>query len=154
MITIKIGDLLEAGETIIGHQVNCCGVAGGLAESVFDKWPYAANDYYHVVKRIREDGGQGYVMLGRTQLTGTQKDGHIIANIYGQYYPGQDYRPDVLRMALESLAVKAKALNASVALPWKLSCGICGGNWDEVLPMIEETMKDVQCTIYKREWDE
>lgn len=154
MITIKTGDLLNAEETIIGHQVNCCGAAGGLAAAVFEKWPYAANDYYHVIDRIREAGGQGYVMLGKTQLTGTQKDGHIIANIYGQYYAGEDYRPGVLQLALESLASKAKALNASVALPWKLSCGICGGDWNEVLPMIEETMKDVQCTIYRRECDE
>lgn len=153
MITIKKGDLLEADETIIGHQVNCCGAAGGLAAAVFKKWPEAAHDYYLVVERIREAGGQGFVMLGKTQLC-IQHGGKIIANIYGQYYAGQDYRPDVLRMALESLAVKAKAMKASVALPWRLSCGICGGDWDEVLPMIEETMRDVNCTIYRRDQDE
>lgn len=31
MIQIKQGSLLDAEETIIAHQVNCFGVAGGLA---------------------------------------------------------------------------------------------------------------------------
>ena len=32
MIQIKQGSLLDAVEPIIAHQVNCFGVAGGLAE--------------------------------------------------------------------------------------------------------------------------
>ena len=45
MITLKIGDLLEATEDIIAHQVNCQGVAGGLACEIFNKWPEAKLDY-------------------------------------------------------------------------------------------------------------
>jgi hypothetical protein len=41
-----------------------------------------------------------------------------------------------------------------VALPWRLSCGICGGDWTEVQKIIEETMKGVNCVIYRREGDE
>ena len=154
MITIQTGDLLHAKETIIGHQVNCVGAAGGLAAAVFNKYPDAENDYYQVIDRVQAAGGFGYALLGTTMLTGQQQDDHIIANIFGQLMPGADYRPDDLRSALEMLARCAKAGDWSVALPWRLSCGICGGDWTEVQQIIEETMKDVECVIYRREGDE
>ena len=154
MVKIKTGDLLQAEETIIAHQVNCCGAAGGLAAAVFEKWPDAMNDYYQIIDRCHDAGGQGWSLLGMAQPTGMQKDGHIIVNLYGQYYPGEDYRPKSLRSALAQLAYAAREEGWSVALPYKLSCGICGGDWNEVQQIIEDTMKDVNCTIYQREGDE
>lgn len=148
MITIKTGDLLEATEKVIGHQVNCYGVAGGLAFYMFDKWPIAGQDYHQLTGRVAPRA-----LLGTTQLTGQQKDGHIIANIFGQYMPGADYRPEALRDALEALGTQARIMEWSVALPYKLSCGICGGDWDEVLEIIEDTMVGVDCVIYQREGD-
>lgn len=154
MITMKTGDLLQAEEAIIAHQVNCCGAAGGLASAVFKKWPDAENDYYQIIDRCHDAGGQGWALLGTAQFTGQQKDGHIITNLYGQYYPGEDYRPEELENALQNLAAFAIAYKKSVALPYKLSCGICGGDWNEVQQIIERTMKGVDCAIYRREGDE
>ena len=154
MVTIKRGNLLEAEEKIIGHQVNCMGVAGGLAAAVFEKWPHAEDDYWTLIEKIREAGGTGWVLLGHTQLTRYQKDGHVIANIYGQLYPGEDYRPEALEEALPMLAKRARGLGWSVALPYKMSCGICGGDWPEVLRIIEDAMEGVNCVIYQREGDE
>lgn len=150
MITIKNGDLLEATEKVIAHQVNCHGAAGGLAAYVFDKWPDAENDYMQIITRAPNKGK----LLGMSQLTGQQKDGHIICNLYGQFYPGADYRPDALEAALENLATNARIMGWSVALPYKLSCGICGGDWETVLKIIEKTMQGVDCVIYQRECDE
>lgn len=148
-IKIKTGDLLEATEDIIAHQVNCHGIAGGLAYHVFNKYPDAENVYLQMIDRL---GGSN--MLGMAVLTGQQKDGHIVANLYGQYFPGQDYRPDALEKSLNYLATFAKNLGKSVALPYKLSCGICGGDWNEVQEIIERTMDGVECVIYRREGDE
>ena len=148
MITIKKGDLLQATEEVIGHQVNCHGLAGGLAADVFDKWPNAENDYLQVCYRVNP-----WALLGMAQLTGQQPDGHIIANIFGQYQPGADYQPDALTIALETLGSLARNHGWSVALPYKLSCGICGGDWNEVLGIIERAMEDVNCVIYQREGD-
>lgn len=149
MITIKEGNLLNAAETIIGHQVNCCGAAGGLAALIFSAYPDAENDYYQLVDRTNH----GEALLGMAQLTGQQHNGHIIANLFGQYYPGQDYRPEALEEALKQLATIARSYNASVALPYKLSCGICGGDWNEVQQIIERTMDGVECVIYRRKGD-
>lgn len=148
MVKIKTGDLLDAQETIIAHQVNCFGAAGGLAAAVFDKYPVAESDYMQMVQRTKPWG-----ILGFAQLTGQQKDGHIICNLFGQYQPGADYRPDALEKALEILGAMAKEMGWSVALPYKLSCGIAGGDWDEVQQIIERTMRDVECVIYRRETD-
>lgn len=148
MITIKRGDLLDAKEKIIGHQVNCFGAAGGLAAAVFEKWPRAGKIYSHFAK-----DNEGDQHLGTTMII-KEKDEKRIANIYGQYYPGDDYRPEELELALCQLAVFAKQNNYSVALPYKLSCGICGGDWNEVLKIIERTMVGVNCVIYQREGDE
>ena len=52
MVTIKNGDLLNATEKVIAHQVNCFGVVGGLAFEIFNKWPDAGNDYDQLVNRL------------------------------------------------------------------------------------------------------
>ncbi len=150
MIRIVNGDLLQATETIIAHQVNCFGVAGGLAAAVFKKWPEAENDYNQILDRIQRIGVQGYALLGKSQITGQTKDGHIIANLYGQFYPGEDYRPKCLEKAMAELAQQAKFLKASVAMPYKISCGICGGDWDEVYEIIKRTMENVDVTLYRK----
>ena len=149
MVTIKNGNLLKAKETVIAHQVNCQGVAGGLAASIFRKWPYAENDYLQLVQRV-----PAKALLGMAHYTGQQRDGHIICSLFGQFNPGADYQPKKLEQALEQLGNTARIMNWSVALPWKLSCGICGGDWDEVQQIIERTMDGVDCVIYKREGDE
>lgn len=147
MLKKVYGDLLQAEETIIAHQVNCFGDAGGLAWHIFRKWPDAGNDYQQVVGRMAKTGKQ-IDLLGMAQLTGQQPDGKIIANLYGQYFPGRDFRPLMLERALTALASAAKAMNASVAIPYGISCGICGGDWSLVRRIIEEAMKDVDVTIY------
>lgn len=149
MVTFKTGDLLKAEEKVIAHQVNCHGAAGGLAYHVFRKWPDAENDYMQLVQRAHP-----WSILGIAQTTGKQKDGHIICNLFGQYQPGADYRPDALEEALTDLGDMARAMGWSVALPYKLSCGICGGDWNEVLEIIERTMEGVDCVIYQREVDQ
>ncbi len=154
MVTIKKGDLLDATEKVIAHQVNCMGVAGGLAADVFAKWPDAGNDYQQLCGRINSLGMFSGMYLGMPQITGQQKDGHVIVNLYGQFHPGADYRPNAVRKALTCLGEIARKSGWSIALPYKLSCGICGGNWDEVLGIIEEAMDGVECVIYQREGDE
>lgn len=146
MITHKKGNLLSAKEKVIAHQVNCFGAAAGLAAAIFRKWPIAESDYQQLVKRV-----PGKALLGMSQLTGQQRDGHIICNLFGQYEPGADYRPERLKSALEMLGNTARIMNWSVALPHGLSCGIAGGNWDEVLQIIEKAMDGVDCVIYQKE---
>lgn len=150
MIRIVKGDLLHCAEDIIAHQVNCKGAAGGLAGVIFKTHPGAFIEY----KTLLESTPDDQQLLGRTFLTEPQdEDGKIIANMFGQYNPGADYRPDALYSALKECAEMARARGYSVALPYKLSCGICGGDWNEVLHLIKKAMRHVDCAIYQREED-
>lgn len=151
MVTIKSGNLLDAKEKVIAHQVNCQGVVGGLAAAIFRKWRYAGNDYQQCVTRIMKANGHTKALLGMAQLTGQQRDGHIICNLYGQYNGGDDYNRERLEQALRQLGNTARLMGWSVALPWRLSCGIAGGDWDEVQQIIKRTMDGVECVIYRRE---
>lgn len=146
MITHKKGNLLSAKEKVIAHQVNCFGAAAGLAAAIFRKWPVAERDYQQLTSRV-----PAKALLGMAHFTGQQRDGHIICNLYGQFQPGADYNPKKLEQALEMLGNSARLMGWSVALPHRLSCGICGGDWDEVLEIIERTMDGVDCVIYQKE---
>lgn len=148
MITHKKGNLLSAKEKVIAHQVNCFGAAAGLAGAIFRKWPAAEQDYQQLIKRVPAKS-----LLGMAQFTGEQRDRarHVICNLFGQYEPGPAYNPQRLEQALEMLGNTARIMKWSVALPYKLSCGIAGGDWDEVLEIIERTMDGVDCVIYQKE---
>ena len=148
MITHKKGNLLSAKEKVIAHQVNCHGAVAGLAAAIFRKWPTAERDYLQLIERFPPKA-----LLGMSQLTGEQKDKdrHIICNLFGQFHPGADYNPKKLEQALEMLGNAARIMNWSVALPYGLSCGIAGGDWETVLKIIERTMDGVDCVIYQKE---
>lgn len=143
MTTFKNGDLLNAREDIIAHQVNCYGLAGGLAGDIFDKWPVAGEHYEELCRKYRG------ALLGQASLEGIG-NGRYIANLFGQFFPGADYRPTAIREAFRRLGEYARKHNLSVAIPYKISCGICGGDWNEVRQIIEETMDGVHCVIYHR----
>lgn len=147
MIETRIGDILKSGEGILCHQVNCFGFTGGPADAVFRKYPTAEAEYHKVLKKEKPRG-----LLGTAQFV-DDESGRVIANAFGQFYPGQDYRPESLKSALHEVALFARKEGLSVAVPYKISCGICGGDWDEVQKILAKTMKNVRCVIYRRPED-
>ena len=82
------------------------------------------------------------------------KDGKVVANFFSQDFYGRgknhtDY------IALESCFVSiyhiAKNANKSIAIPFKIGCGLAGGDWSKVYSLIEKYFKntEVLCKIYK-----
>lgn len=149
MITIVKGDILEASENIIGHQVNCQGVMGaGLAKQIRNKYPI-------VYKRYKDecDSVHPMILLGRTQFVpiGERK---VVANLYGQLNYGRkegirytDYLG--LYNALKSLRESAEASDITIALPYGIGCGLAGGEWDKVYKMIEAVFEGYHVTLYQ-----
>ena len=41
MIELRLGDLFDAGKQVLAHQVNTRGAFGGLAQSVFERYPFS-----------------------------------------------------------------------------------------------------------------
>ena len=83
------GNLLDATETYIAQQCNCCtSDAKGLSLQLFKKFPYA-NSYK---KRVRNDKSTHH-------KPGTIEIYKNIINMYAQYYPSSnDSKPMVQRM--------------------------------------------------------
>lgn len=148
MIKIIEGNLLDASEDIIGHQVNCQGVMGsGVAKSIKDKWRTAYIGYsnYCFEKNPCD-------LLGELLLVNVS-DNKFIAHLFGQQNYGRrkvrytDY--DALEQALHKLRTVAERNKLSVALPYNIGCGLANGDWNVVYEIIDKVFSDYQLTLYK-----
>lgn len=143
------GDLLQAPENIIGHQVNCQGAMGaGLAAEIRSKHPIVFEKYKALINKSSDNKE---ILLGTTQIIKVDENKYV-ANLFGQFNYGRgqrhtDYKS--LYQALETLKQKAKKHNLTVALPHGLGCGLAGGDWNIVRNLIDKAFKDYEVTIYR-----
>ncbi len=146
-VTEITGDLLKLDlkpTDLIVHQANCrSSGAKGLAFKLFNKYP-RCNVYKASVKRTP----------GSALITPP------LAHLFGE----DDYRDTALEKAnrpkwfQESLDDLASQLKQGQALyfPYKIGCGLAGGNWKLYRGMIEEWSRQNNITVYivKRPEDE
>lgn len=145
-----IGDILTPNNTecvaIVCHQVNCKGVMGsGLALQIKNRFPDVYYNYRDKCDQIAEGVGG----LGDVQFCSALSDaGYIVANIFGQYGYGRDKRYtdyDALRKAFNTIA---KAFpNFTIRIPYKLGCGLGGGDWSVVSKIIQEKLVDAGVNV-------
>ncbi len=127
------GNLLEIESGIIAHQVNCKGVMGaGLANSLRAKYPVCFTSYQRYCK-------EGKFLLGMVQFCKVNPDLYI-CNLAGQDGYGVDKRHtdyQALEVCLTKLYAKSLELNLIPYLPYKMGCGLAGGDWAIVSKLIE-----------------
>jgi O-acetyl-ADP-ribose deacetylase (regulator of RNase III) len=160
MIEIVTGDLLEAKEKYIAHVTNCVSTtsAKGIAKDIFDKFPYA--DCY----ATRTEASKA----GTIDIMGDGKDNRYIINMHAIVYPGSIRYP---LSTLDGQAARRKYFYngllrvaqienlESIALNWRIGCGLAGGDWEYFLGTIVQMEKylepkGVKVVIYKRAGDE
>jgi O-acetyl-ADP-ribose deacetylase (regulator of RNase III) len=153
------GDLLKSNADIIGHQVNCQGVMGaGLALSIRKKYPKVFEKYKYIVNNCKNKNK----LMGRTLFLSENgkvikkeysPNTKIIANLFGQYNYGKGVQVDyeALENSLMELKKFAKENNLSVGIPYKIGCGLAGGDWKRTKSIIEKIFKDYPVNIYKKE---
>ena len=128
---IKTGNILQATQDYIVHQTNCITKqAAGLARALFKKYAYA-NTYANRSRPHRP---------GTCSIHTSEQQPNIV-NLYGQYLPGKpkaegsDTKAQRLRyfeQALTKLRTKLRESNKqniTIAVPWKIGCGLGGGEW-------------------------
>lgn len=153
MIKVVNGSLLDATEDILCHQVNCQGVMGsGVALALKNKYGHLYPSY-RSFWRIATKNRATSALLGRVYYVACE-DNHIIANIFGQDTYGRDDIIYTDYMALEAafISLKEYALekNLSIAMPYKIGCGLANGDWDnKVYPMIERVFYNMDVTLYR-----
>jgi len=149
IIKIVDGNILQAPENIISHQVNCMSVmGGGIAKQIKRKYPNVYEEYKNYLSGIFSINA-----LGACQIVKAE-DNKYIANLFGQHKYGRDKQYTdykALEEALFSLKVSAKDHNLSVAIPFNIGCGLAGGSWETVYKIIEEVFEDYDVTLYRWE---
>lgn len=142
------GNLLDATEKYIVHQVNCQGVMGsGLAKEIKDKYPDVYNAYHTLC-----NGVDKRELLGFSQFVDINENRTII-NLFGQFKYGIDKRHtsyDAVYDGLIYIRNKCKD-KLELAFPYKMSSDRGGADWDVILQMINSVFKDTDfsITIYK-----
>jgi O-acetyl-ADP-ribose deacetylase (regulator of RNase III) len=153
-ITYVRGDAtnpLGPGNKIIVH---CCNDQGGWGKgfvlALSRKWS-APEEAYRRWYRERDGFGLGQVQLVQVEPV------IWVANLIGQHgtrtgSKGPPIRYAALRDGLGKLADGALRLEASIHGP-RLGCGLAGGKWEVVAPIIEETLcqAGLAVTVYDYE---
>lgn len=147
MIDTITGDLLDfpQGINIIAHSCNCRNTMGaGIALQIKQRYPNA----YSVDTNANENGTN---TLGNISVFSDIQTGRHIINMYTQASYGSNGR-FVSYDALSSSLQKVKDFALSkindytslytssviVGLPYYLSCGLAGGDWDTVQSIIKD----------------
>ena len=145
-INVIDANIFTCSENIIVHQTNCQGVMGhGIAKQIKQKYPEVFNGYYHHCKTT-----MAKELLG-TALICECNDGKYIANIFGQFSYGEGLQTDydMLQKGLEEVKEFAEQHNLTVAIPYKIGCGLANGDWNIVSDIINKTFNPETTTIYR-----
>jgi O-acetyl-ADP-ribose deacetylase (regulator of RNase III) len=139
------------GPKIVAHVCNDVGGWGkGFVLAISKRWPEPERDFraWHC-HRAGNDFG-----LGAIRLIQVNADTWV-ANMIGQRGIKRansgppPVRYQAIAACLKTLAHEALRLNASVHMP-RIGCGLAGGTWDKVEPLINDTLcaADIAVTVY------
>ena len=150
--TIRPGDLLNAREGYICHQLNCLTVRGqGLSKAIADR--YGHGDHYSKRTAI---GGRNLAIPESRDVPGTVaviSGTPNILCIFGQWAPGSVHSryiggypryQETIETAKDREGWFQKALRiidaldlGEIAIPVKIGCGLAGGHWPTYKTMLE-----------------
>jgi O-acetyl-ADP-ribose deacetylase (regulator of RNase III) len=165
MVSIVKGNLLDAKEAVIAHQVNCQKkMNSGVAKAIREKYPEVFVEYLKTEPQL---GNVGFVFVPTDKLTG---NGITIANMYAQDmygYDGQQYTNyDAFRTCCRHIVSKCRYLEKcinkkspyfdtdvyikyDVAMPYKIASDRGGADWDKIMDILLEEFTDINLTLYK-----
>lgn len=125
-MNIKHSNILDVTEGIIVHQVNNKRVMGkGLALQIKNKYPKHYQDY------MKENLSLGSLVTTKIN------DNLFVVGIVGQDGYGTDKQYTVYE-ALEKGLEKISKSNLPIHIPYKLGCGLAGGDWNIVSSFISK----------------
>jgi O-acetyl-ADP-ribose deacetylase (regulator of RNase III) len=147
-VKIFNGDITKCKADVIAHQVNCQFVmGGGVALAIRKKWPVVYNNYVEMGKQHKKPSNE---WLGTCQIVKIDQNRYV-ANLFGQDDLGYSKcftNYSALETALKELAWQVEYMGLkTIAFPWLMSCGLAGGDWNIVKPLIEKTFEDLDIEI-------
>lgn len=141
------------GIKIIAHICNDLGGWGkGFVLAVSKRWEEPEKEYrnWHCFRSENSFG------LGEIQIVQVEKHMYV-ANMIGQKgmktgSNGVPVRYEAIEKCLETLAEEALELNASIHMP-RIGCGLAGGKWEQIEPIIEKTLLNKNVEVYVYDFD-
>lgn len=138
------------GVKVIAHVCNDLGGWGkGFVLAVSRRWDEPERAY----REWHRNRAKNDFELGAVQFVQVEPYVHV-ANMIGQRgtkrgSKGVPIRYDALATCLDRLGARAVELKASVHMP-RIGCGLAGGRWSEVEPLIERHLiaRDLAVTVY------
>lgn len=147
MIKTVHGDLIEARETYIIHQVDCYGLNWrGVSLQIKNQYP----DVYRRYQEYCEDHFRKG-LLGKVLLVPTD-DGKVICNVFGkERFGGSKIHTDIaaLSKALTSIA-RIVPRNEPIAMPHMFGCEVGNVNWNMIFPIIRDIFNKHSVVLYKK----
>lgn len=150
MIQYLKGDATDPqteGNKIIAHICNDMGGWGkGFVLAISKKWKAPEKEYRHWFK------ADSNFDLGEIQLVNVEKE-IWVANMIGQHKINTSsqgippIRYKAVEECLEKLNDAALRLNASIHMP-RIGCGLAGGKWEEIEPIINRTLLKNNVEVY------
>lgn len=141
------GDLLKFDEAkYIAHQCNCLtSVGSNLADAMFKAFPYS-DVYSHRVSYDRTELPLPGEQPGDIIIRGNGKNERYVINMFAQFYPGGVKYPDsskdgyIARQTyFKNCLLKIMQIPdlESIAFPYKIGCGVAGGDWNVYSRLID-----------------
>ncbi len=149
------GDALEFRDGIICHQTNYHGVMGaGIAASIRDR--LLTKRQYEIYVETCEAWGRD--LLGHVQFLKCRRDDVIIANCFCQDEELESDDGNItsytnMRRCFTKVRNLAMRGHHRICIPYKMGCGIAGGDWQEVRAIIEKVFgkTDLEVVIVRKE---
>lgn len=163
------GDLiklaLEGEFNVITHGCNCfckmgAGIAPLFAKNFFaNKFEKEGEAYIGDINKLGTIDFEYLTHTGDSLRISNPNDLHvgdihvIVVNSYTQYYYGSHPSNNGIPLDYAALILCLQKINhlfkgSTIGLPL-IGCGLAGGNWDIVKPIIQKELKDMHVTIVK-----
>ena len=145
MITIKEGDLFNAPNGLICHQVNCKGNMGcGVARTFKEKYPEAFSQYVYLCKDVPANQLLGTCLFDEdTVCMFAQNDwrGHNVCNT--------DYA--AFRLCCKQIVAYLQRHDPStiVNMPYGIGAGLGGGDWPIIYDILEEEFASYDLILWR-----
>lgn len=153
IITEIRGNLLDAKERYIAQQCNCVTVRPhGLSKSIAERWSHG--DVYSARSARSRNTAQEPDAPGSVVITEGAPDEPVLLHMMAQWTPSKPcsysrYYPATYKDTVENRqAWFLQCLQAleehvphdeTIAMPFRIGCGLAGGNWTEYRKMLEDT---------------
>lgn len=149
MIKVIDGDILTLSpdnHICVCHQVNCQGVMGaGLARQIRVAYPQVYEEYRAL---CRANPTQLLGLFQPIRITPTFTVANCFAQVnYGRNGLFTDYA--ALKKCMEAARLFAETSNGIVRIPYKIGCGLGGGDWNVVYEIIETAFSNSTVYIWK-----